>query len=283
MHAILLAWKNALDVLKPHRLWGLAVSSFKSLWKGAYAFGRSFWVFLVADVMLFLLFGSYTASQEALLALTKSSSLALLILLLIQSIIWFLTSTIFFLLVRREEASNDYLYCSNALIKFCQITMLPSFFFIMVVYLLIAVGGITALPTVPWAASLCLRVISLMTIFYWLDTAQQTPKAFFSAIERGINLCFYNLPLIAIFVGVALLINAGCSTLISYIVAEPVKNALLVPPLTILGKLAATFKGRCLFLAFKYGIFIIESIWMAFMLSIYRRKRNEEYTTMFFS
>ncbi len=283
MHALLLAWKNALHTLSPHRLLGMTISSFKSFGKGAYAFGRSFWWLFVADVVLFIVLGSYTTSPEALLAIGKSHSLLLIIILFIQSMIWFLASTFFFLLMHREEASDDYVYCAINVLKYCQITMLPPLALVMALYILITAGGITVLPSIPWFATICLRALSLMVIFYWLDIAIPSLNSFFSAIERGVNLCIYNLPLIAIFIGIALLINLGGSMLIAYVFNQPTPQILLGNITTTLSTHTATLKGRCLILCFKYGIFIVESIWTAFMLSIYRRKRNEEYTTMFFS
>jgi|GEM_PF-5032104 len=283
MHAILLAWKNSLDILRPHRLLGLILSSFKSLWKGASAFCRSFLWFFAADALLFLLLGGYTATPEALLAIAKNHSFILLLLLFAQSIIWFLGSTFFFLLMRREEVSNDYVYCASHIMKFCQITMLPPLFLMIILYALVSAGGISALPAVPWIVNLCLRSVSLMIIFYWLDTSTPSINSFLSAIERGVNLCFYNVPLIALFIGIAVLLNIGCSHLINYVFAQELPYVFLGHTTQMLGKHALTLKGRFLILCFKYGLFFVELIWTAFMLSIYRRKRHEEYTAMFFS
>jgi hypothetical protein len=161
--------------------------------------------------------------------------------------------------------------------------MLPPLFLMIILYAVVSAGGISALPAVPWIASLCFRTVSLMIIFYWLDTPTPSTNSFLSAIERGINLCFYNLPLIALFVGIAALLNTGCSKLIEYVFTQQVPHVLLGQTTQTLGAHAITLKGRCLILCFKYGVFAVESIWTAFMLCIYRRKRNEEYTTMFFS
>lgn len=283
MHAIVLAWKNALDVLKPHRLLTLTTSSIKSLGKGSYAFIRSFWWLLLADAGLFLLLGNYTSSPEALQAIAKNHSFILLVILFIQSIVWFLASTFFFLLMHREESSDDYVYCAVHVLKYCQITMLPPLMFFLGLYLLISLTGISALPGIPWLPTLCLRACGLMVIFYWLDTTIPTFTNFLSAIERGINLCFYNLPLIALFIGVALLINFGGSVLIAYLFGQPVAHIFMTQVPGLLSAHVGSLKGRCLVLLVKYSVFFIESLWMAFMLSIYRRKRNEEYTAMFFS
>ena len=122
-----------------------------------------------------------------------------------------------------------------------------------------------------------------MVIFYWLDTQIPTFTNFLSAIERGINLCFYNLPLLVLFIGVAVLIDYGSTTLISYALGQPIAHICFTQVPATLSHQAVTLKGRCLILGLKYGVFVMELLWTAFMLSIYRRKRNEEYTTMFFS
>jgi hypothetical protein len=283
MHAILLAWKNALDTLKPHRLQTLIISSFKCLGKGSYSFLKSFWWLLLADAGLFLLLGSYTATPKALDAFAKNHSLILLLVLFAQSILWFFTSTFFFLLVRREERADDYTYCAFNLIKYCQITMLPPLVLFLALYLLVSASGMHAFPMLSWTGLLCIKTVGLFVVLYWLDTQVPTLQSFLSAIERGINLCFYNLPLIALFVAIAMFADIGASKLIAKLFTQELPHLFMMPIPTALGTEATTLKGRLLILVVKYGAFIVELCWIAFIVSIYRRKRNEEYTTMFFS
>jgi len=279
MHAILLAWKNALDILRPHRLARLVASSFTILSKTFQAFGRSFWWFFAAEAAFFLLFGRYTT--QAITQPTQANLVIIVPLVLIQSVLWLLTSSSFFLLMRREEPMPDYPYYLAYLLKYCQL-MLSMMVIALVGTSLLLQAGITKLPHISWHAIVAWKVFELMVVFYWLD-APPTLKNLASSFERAVNLCFYNLPLCLILIGIALLINIGGGFLLSLIFKVPVDSLFFSNISAAFTSLAATPKGRLIVLVIKYAVFLLEAAWISLLLGIYRRKRHECYTNSIFS
>lgn len=279
MHAILLAWKNSLDLLRPHRLATLGASSFKILVKTILSFGRSFLPFLLCDAALFFVFGDHI-TKIMQNPMNNRAGILLFIIVFAQSIAWFLASTAFFLLMRREEPLPDYPYYASFILKYCQLTLTCT----MVLYLGTAIlisNGITTVPPMNWYILAALKALALLVVFYWLE-APVSFKHMFGAIEHGINCFIYNFPIMMVLLLLACGLDFGLSHGLSKVLEIPVDHVLFTNTHILLATLTSSGKGRLIVLAVKYGIFIFEAILAVLMLGIYRRKRHEQYSDSLF-
>jgi len=280
MFAILLAWKNSLELLRPHRLATLAGSSVAILTKTSISFARSFLPFLLGNVVLFLLFGHYIA-QVIADPVQYPPGFLFMLAIFAESITWFLTSTAFLLLLRREEPISDHHYYTAFILKYCQLTLA----FMAAGFLIIALlmnANITVLPGLHWYCIVPLKALELLTIFFWLDAKPITFRNMLGAIEHGINFFFYNLPIIALVALLAIGIDYGISLLLEHLLATTVEHTLFANTSVLLAPLTQSFKGRCIVLCIKYGAFMIEIILATILLGIYRRKRHEQYSDSLF-
>jgi hypothetical protein len=285
MHAIFLAWKNSLDLLRPHRLASLLVSCFTIFIKGSIAFGRSFLPFLLCDAILFLCFGNYIAKIiNAYPAVTPGilSIISLIIIIFAQAITWFLTTTSFILLLRREEHVPDHAYYAAFILKYCQLALAGTVVFLFGAQILYHGFHLTTIPSINWYFVVFLRTFEFSVTLYWLDARPASIKNMLGAVEHAANFFFYNAPIIGLLILLTCGIDYGWSTLANKWLNMPNQHLFFASSHTFLTPMTETITNRCLVLAVKYGTFLIEAIMATFLIAIYRRKRHEQYSDSLF-
>jgi hypothetical protein len=276
MHILLRSWRYSLDSITPSRLPKFFWSALKNVFRTV---TLSMWLFgplIAIDIALFFMFGDALANASmARLAAAKSISPIVIMLLLIQSITWFMVTSIHFLLLRKESTDRPQHYIAHTFFKYIQLHLLFSLFGVVTAMLVIS-AGITKLPDPNWFSIAAVRIIQLMTAFFWLDQPTK-PIYLLRSVDRTINLLFYNAPLIAIWGGLLWCADMLLSKMATWLLAQPLSRLLLAPITEQLAAQSYTLKQLVIIITLKYGLFIIELLFTALLLNIYRRKRGENY------
>ena len=271
-------FRSSFDLLRPARIKRWISTSFKAMGQAGLTFIKNFWWILLIDAGLFMGFGGYAA--EHLLA-KESLPLAFFLVLFAQSLLWSLTRGFYFLLMRKEEPLDLRVYLATYLFKLAQV-MFAFFFVLLILLQIILAFKITKLPELSWHFTAIIHLLQLIIVFFWLD-GPYSLLSVFKALERGVNLFFYNLPLMLVLLGILSLLDLGFGYAVATLTSTPQAHCLLQQNIAANPAQALTVVGRCCLLGIKYVGGLLECIWVAFVLGYYRRKRNDLYTENIFS
>lgn len=280
MHAIFKFWVSSLYLLHPYKLFVILKSSVKTFVRGLWWMTRMFGWLIAVDIFLLYSLGGMFAKTAALQADgVQTTNAPMLLLILIQSIIWFLIHSSFFLFLRKSDGGELRIYFRNNFIRYTQLMLAFSFFMLLGLGLLINCG-ITKLPETPWWVLITVKMVEILTAFYWLDSSHRIFNLLLS-LEKTINLIFYNLPFVFLLSGTLWLFDYGLCKACSMLFNVTPSHLFFIGINTLL-KPSTSSSALWKIIIIKYLMFIVEGYWMSLLLAFYRRKKDEPYASSIF-
>jgi len=193
MQIIFRFWRKSLEVLYPKNFKLFLSIFFKKFFKSTVLFLRFFGFLFIVDFALFVWLGDVILKTRQLFVTPeKSINTSAVLLHLTISIIWFMLSVGFLLSIRRPYKNIGWMYFRNGFLKYVQLALVFSLI-VLLLFNLISGFGITVFPTFHWSLNVLIRLIEVITIFYWLDSSYRFRDMFFS-FERALNFVLYNFP-----------------------------------------------------------------------------------------
>lgn len=261
-HILFSAWKQSLALFYPRTLWELIRNAFTCYWGACKRFGYYFYVFLLADFVMKIIFGELITKTLPNATQVSPATALLVFASFIMGINWFVVSTALLLLIRKrsDDLSSPLVYFKNIFFKYVQLALVVSLVLFVILSLIISLG-ITRIPNPHWAIKLFLRGLEVLMIFYWLDS-QGNFIDMLRSLEGAMNFLLYNLPIIIpAFIGGLVFSMTPLHTLLT---VDP-KNFSLIT-----------------FIARSYLSFLCEYFVISLMFVIYDKKRLETYTISYF-
>jgi hypothetical protein len=167
----------------------------------------------------------------------------------------------FLLTVRRPYKRIGWLYFRNGFFVYVKLAFVFSLIFLLGINVL-ASFGITVFPVFHWSINLLIRLVELITIFYWFDSACVF-KDIFLSLERALNFVLYNAPFFLFLCGVWFILKTGASAGFSILNINP-------------HQLKAQYN------VIKYFLFVWEYFCITLVFTFYGIKKQERYNRSFF-
>jgi hypothetical protein len=263
MYVLLHYWKRSLKIFYPSNIVLFSVLLFKRFFKALYVFLKYFWWFLVIDAAILFLFGNaITQAQENVFVTGQPVNFNAIFIHLFVSVIWFILSVGFLLAIRRPYKNVGWLYFRNGFFVYVKLALVFSLIFLLGVNLLVSFG-ITMFPSFHWSINLLIRLVEILTIFYWLDSTCFL-KDIFLSLELALNFVLYNAPFFLILLGVWFLLKLGIEIMFS---SFGINFAQLVLQYNVL----------------KYLVFLGNYFCITLVFSVYNIRRKDKYNRSFFS
>ncbi|MCK4650586.1 hypothetical protein KAT08_00240 [Candidatus Babeliales bacterium] len=285
MKILLSFWKKSLEIFYPTNLENFLLLFFKRIFSSTKIFLKYFgWLFLV-DAFLFLWLGDIIIkSKHILLDPTKVVNRGVLLLHLMISVIWFILSVGYLLSIRKPYKHINWLYFRIGFFRYIQLAIIFSLIVLLIFNFLVSFG-ISIFPTLHWSLNVLIRLIELITIFYWLDSSYRFKEMFYS-LEKALNFVLYNLP----FFLILLFLWFGFRYLVGFIMYDLgflfYLKSLLVE-ISFMKKLLIFLNSYNIFsiikmLSLKYFLFFMDYFAIGFLFTFYSFKKKEKYFYSFF-
>ena len=283
MIALLGYWIHAFKLLAPKpfiRIVKNAATSYSAI---LFALLTKFIWFVVADLVIFILFGQHLLQfASSVDGVTRNAHPALLLLQLIAATIWSIINAVIFLLLGWQSSEESALnYIRRNFVRYLYFVCI--WLSAALLFLVILVGlGISKLPSSNFPIVLIFTVVQLIVLQYWFDS-DGTLQGVFNSFERGLNFLLYNLPILlffmtmlwftdfiltSIFIGGEYALNSGAIML----------NSKVEGIMSDGGSWAAPFH----FIAFKYCKIVAEYFWLSCIVELYKRFRHHKYARSLF-
>lgn len=244
-----------------------------------------FGLLVILDSVVSLFFGKdffYILSQAA--QGKNEASMSMLLLQMTSGITWFIIGAGLLVLIRLKKYSRSLInYLKMYLLRYVQLSLMFSlilFFFVLFIINL----GITKLPMPHWSVVLSMRLIELLTMFFWLDS-HFTPKDLLVSLERGINFFVYNVPFFGLIIMLIYLSDYGLKFLLLQAgVAEAagVNFSLFSSTLRELKNIDIQTISMSRIVGFKYLKFLIDYFWITIAYVLYDQSKHISFATSFF-
>ena len=100
---------------------------------------------------------------------TMKISVPLALIHLSVAVILFMLAVSFLLSIRKPKGNVSWLYFRTGFLRYVQIALVFSLILLLIFNLLVSFG-LSTFPTFHWSLSILMRLIEVITIFYWLDS-----------------------------------------------------------------------------------------------------------------
>jgi|GEM_PF-5362808 len=280
MHILLKSWLDAFKIFSPKVFLGLIMTTGQRFWNALKNLFLHFKWLVVIDVIILSLVGNKLIN----ILTSEGNQLSgfAIIVQFVTSIIWFvLGAAILLFAVMPLKEQNPLEFFKQMFLRYIQLS-----FFFMLLFLfstsLLFSAGVTTLPQVPWILYSIVRHFEVLTILYWFNSSF-TFKGIFGSVERAANFILYHLPLIAF----SILLMWGFNSLMNLIFYKfsGIDNLVqLIANGTSTQELAATKSNLTItpVLLFKYLKYLLETIWLCFVFSLFEMKKDDIYSSEYF-
>ena len=219
------SWKESLIVFHPKKLWELVFKAFVVGANGLVHFFKKFGLIFFADVIFFALFRkSLLVLFEMIKTHPSDITLSLIIIRVVYGVFWLIINSCLLLSIRKSFVSTEIGYFAQGFLHLILLSLFGSFLFSLG-FVIVLNFGITVFPKFPAILFVIWNVLSLLTIFFWIDfkfsfkvvllrknessLASYFKNMFyyfkdvFISLERAINMVLYNVPffIVAIIIG----------------------------------------------------------------------------------
>ncbi len=279
MKIILDHWLQSFLFFTPLKLKALLVTSAKRYVRALKTVLSRFGILLVADAILFMIFGNVVFKILHITVPTTplNVSLFMILVILLIEVNWFVFSTATLLFIRKKENTEPLIYLRQTFFAYLQLLLFFYLLLLVGMALLIAFG-IIKMPQFHWAFIACHAMAKLLITFYWLDSPVTIKDAFFS-IEKAVNCFIYNLPIFAFFLVILWCFDAGLMALfLDTSKINGYDSAILITRTEQLVKFSPTQITVFKFLAFRYSIFFIKYLWTSLVFVFYDQKKGLAYS-----
>jgi len=273
MLVLLESWKQSLLLLRPKSFLAM-MRSVKSHFIRTIVDVAHFlkWVFVV-DGLIFLLFGQKLFIMLEQIANKNQPMQAIPLVVtmvgIMVSIITFLLHGAFLILLRRQNsdlAKPVREYFGEFFMRYVQLSLFFSLIMVLFFSFIMSLG-VTKIPTIQVWAPFIFGLLQMLILFYWLDSAFSF-KEVFAALEKGLNLFFYNLPLFLLILALFFL-----GTKLSAHISQ------MLPSINHDG--IGVVSSGLYAVGIRYGKMMLDFCWTAFLFVIYQRRKQVLYNKIF--
>lgn len=285
MHTLFYAWKRSLQIFSSQYIKLFFIFVVTNFASAAKFLIQNFWWLFLADAVFFSCCGDMLGKITNISSdPTQPINTGVLLLNLINSIVFFMLSTAFLLSIRKPEKAVGHSYFKTGFLRYIQLQLIFSLFFLFVLNLLVS-SGISTFPGLHWSLNILFSLIELIIVFYWLDSDYRLREILYS-LEQTLNIILYNLPFFVLFLILLLGFKYGAGYLFSYF-------GLTATNFQILGKMqkdcilnvpANSFTALYVikYLLMKYISFFLDYFFISILFAFYLVKKHETYTTSLF-
>ena len=239
-----------------------------------------YWLLLAEGILFATVVGVFTKfapSTEKVATLPAG----LIIISFILSIIGLVMNSALLLFIRKEEPfSPTVSYFKYYFFRYLQFSLFIFGLTLLGLCILLSMG-ITKLPSFPAPVTLTIRVLELLTAFYWLDSHFSLKDVFIS-LEKAINMLVYNLPIFTALLAALWAIELAIGWIVFGSNPEEGLSSITLSQRVEITNLAKTGMSTAAMVAFKYLRFIFEYLWISIIFCVYRQRRDIKYSTSFF-
>jgi len=285
MNLLVRSWIDSIAYFLPSKL-------FIFLKKSLHVFGlsmailiRSFWIaFVILAIEIYCFLEPYThalehSSKETIDALIEQS-----LMIIILPFTYFILTIIGIIAIWRNIDRVNVTHYSDFFFRICVLIM-SMYTCVSLIWLLLFLLGIEVFPNIPPFFSLLFDMFQVSIVWYWLDSLGRF-RDFVIALERGINVFFYNLPFFILFLLFVLtlssLLGAGVFTLMGYhvgpfdFITKPKFLALLI------NQSSTTMYKFLVFIIYTYGRFIIDIFCLSCLYILFKDTKLMVYSRSVF-
>jgi hypothetical protein len=239
-----------------------------------------YWLLLTEGILFATVVGSFTKLTPPT-DKTIMLPAGLIIASFILSIIGLIANSALLLFIRKEEPFSPAIsYFKYYFFRYLQFSMFIFGLTLLGLCILLSMG-ITKLPSFPALVTLTVRVLELLTAFYWLDS-HFTLKDVFISLEKAINMLVYNLPIFVALLSGLWAIELAIGLIIFGSNPDGGLSSITLSQRIEITNLAKTGMSTTAMVAFKYLRFIFEYLWISIIFCVYRQRRDVKYSTSFF-
>ncbi|MBS1988641.1 hypothetical protein JST56_06675 [Candidatus Dependentiae bacterium] len=239
-----------------------------------------YWLLLAEGILFATVVGTFTRLAPSA-DKTVTLPAGLIIISFILSVIGLVANSALLLFIRKEEPFSPAIsYFKYYFFRYLQFSMFIFGLTLLGLCILLSMG-ITKLPSFPAPITLTVRVLELLTAFYWLDS-HFTLKDVFISVEKSINLLVYNLPVFVALLSALWALEFGIGLIVFGSNPDSGLSSITLSQRIEITNLAKTGMSTVAMVTFKYLRFIFEYLWISVIFCVYRQRRDVKYSTSFF-
>lgn len=268
------AWKSSLELAAPRRLFRFCISTIKNVLRGLFVAIKNFWWILGLQIIFASMLGYALWKVADSVPMPQTAHSIIEFFSALHNIAQLVLVLIVFLIMRQE---SDQDITSYILRKAPHVVIFHFWtnIIVMLGFMSLLNLGITNFPQIPETITLIFDFFIWMQLLFWLERRPSALNYFFS-LERTANIICYNIPFIVMIFCVALLLNLLTHNVSAFLMPFVQSAHQTLPTaasiiLSIKKTIATSLFALC-----------IKSLWVAVIISFYRRKRNDEYTQLIF-
>jgi|GEM_PF-1790978 hypothetical protein len=299
------SWKESLSIFGWKKGKSFAIQTYSVGICGLSLFFKTFGLVVITEILFFLIFRQTLISFfESLQSQNMNVALWPGIVRFVYGILWFIINTSILLAIRKRTARAQKGYFLQGIVHYVLLSLFGSFLLFFLIAVVLSFG-LTVFPKFHSVFFVIWGVMSLVTVFFWLDlkfklrifftNEEESPivlyfknmfryfKDALVAFEHAVNLIMYNLPFFVIVVLLGILLNKAFDNLLF----GP-KPIFLFEENVFLFKLVKfpPEKSQSISLAVhviaKYGKLFINYMWLCIIFVFYVQRKNTTYAKSLF-
>lgn len=278
--AIFNYWFSSLSIFRPRAFFSLMMGSSQRFIYGLQQTIMFFWWIFSLDIMLNMIFKKYLIIDAQSTASDGGNLTSVAIFALIVSISWLILSTTFTLFVRsRSDQLTNTNYLKVFFIKYVHMNIMFGALCLLLLALILSLG-ITTFPKDATWFLLSLQLLSMITMFFWLDSPGN-PKDVLISLEKSTNLLIYNIPFFASIILFALGLSWGFEYLIAQWAPMHEQKPILEAVIELF-KPAPEWLTAIIILLIKYVSILAKFFMISMIYTYYKQKRSKIYAQSLF-
>lgn len=282
---LLQGWWESLEIFHLKRRKDFLAKFMLNYFGSTKTFLKYFSFFFIIDSGLFFLSSiNYPSMRIFFTDPIQNFSYSSLFFYSLMSLSWFILNAAYLLSIRLGHKRPSWHYFKINFIRYFKLVLFFSvtivFFFNLMMFL-----GVYNFPTLHWTFKLIIRIIELLTVFYWLDSSFNL-KGVMISIEKAINFLFYNFPVFIFIVILGLFFNFFIKLGFEFFNSSFKVDAILGTWKQVQLLLQSVDKFELFLylklLILKYLKFFINYFVLTFIFTFYSMRKNKLYIDSFF-